>query len=350
MERLLRPERFDIDPNAANATDAWEHWFLTFSNFLDTINSLNPDKLKTLIHFLSPSVYKIISRSPDYDSAIRTLQSLYVQPKNEIFSRHLLATSKQNDDETLDQFMQKLRNLAKDCNFKDVTAERYQEEAIRDAFISGLKSPAIRQRLLEHKTLDVGTAFDQAKALDFAQQQSSSFSQHVLNSYGAAVVNPASAKSDQAPDHVDATLSVTRSSCFFCGYDRHPRSKCPARDAECKSCGKRGHFQKVCRSMNKTKHTASVASFLTSAITTAAAPSSLTKAITEIFVNGVPVQALVDTGSSESYISDKIVHSNNWEVHESTNEIVLASTSMLSKTEGHCFVSLSLIKITFTIM
>lgn len=35
--------------------------------------------------------------------------------------------------------------------------------ATRDAFVSGLKSPSIHQRLLEDDTLSVQTAFDQAR-------------------------------------------------------------------------------------------------------------------------------------------------------------------------------------------
>jgi len=38
-------------------------------------------------------------------------------------------------------------------------------------------------------------------------------------------------------------------SCFFCGLDTHRyRSSCPARNASCRFCGKRGNFARVCRS------------------------------------------------------------------------------------------------------
>ena len=40
---------------------------------------------------------------------------------------------------------------------------------MRDAFISGLSSPSIRQWLLENKTLDLQTAYTQASALDLVQ-------------------------------------------------------------------------------------------------------------------------------------------------------------------------------------
>ncbi len=40
-----------------------------------------------------------------------------------------------------------------------------------------------------------------------------------------------------------------RKSCYNCGAEpSHPRSECPARNAECAKCGKIGHYAKVCRS------------------------------------------------------------------------------------------------------
>ena len=95
-----------------------------------------------------------------------TLESHYVKPANEVFARHRLATRHQQTGETLDEYLSALKVLAKDCNFKTVTAKEHCDESIRDAFISGLLSPAIRQRLLENKTLDLATMFDQARTLE----------------------------------------------------------------------------------------------------------------------------------------------------------------------------------------
>ena len=50
-------------------------------------------------------------------------------------------------------------------NFKPVSAEVFHNESIRDAFINGLQSNLIRQRLLENKTLNLQAAFNQARSL-----------------------------------------------------------------------------------------------------------------------------------------------------------------------------------------
>ena len=103
------------------------------------------------------------------------MTSLYVKPKNEIFARHLLATRRQSSGESLDQFLQALKLLAKDCQFKTVTAVEACDNYVRDAFIKGLASGAIRQRLLENVTLNLKTAYEQARILEMAQKHSASY-------------------------------------------------------------------------------------------------------------------------------------------------------------------------------
>ena len=175
MERVLRPDRFDTDPNSSAATQEWKHWHKTFSNYIEAISSHDPNKLNVLVNFLSPRIYAYISDCSTYETALETLSALYIKPKNEVFARHLLASRRQKPGETLDEFLQALKSLSADCNFKAVTAERHKEEFIRDAFISGLRSQQIRQRLLENKTLELSAAFDQARALDVAQQSLESY-------------------------------------------------------------------------------------------------------------------------------------------------------------------------------
>ena len=164
MDRFLRPERFDIEPSTPGATKEWLHWLRTFENFLETLTELErqSNKLNTLINYVSPKVYEYISEHTTYDEAIATLKDLYDKPKNEVFVRHLLATCKQDNGQSLDQHLQQLKSLAKDCNFKNVTADQYRDYAIRDAFIAGIQDGQIRQRLLEQETLDLQKTYDKA--------------------------------------------------------------------------------------------------------------------------------------------------------------------------------------------
>ena len=74
-------------------------------------------------------VFEYIFESESYEEAIKTMGDLYDKPKNEIFTRHLI-TYKKKSGQTLDQFLQKPKSLAKDCSYKDAKAQQIRDEAI----------------------------------------------------------------------------------------------------------------------------------------------------------------------------------------------------------------------------
>ena len=87
-----------------------------------------------MIHYVSPDVYELIGEAETYEEAINTLKTLYVKTPSEIFARNSLATRKQQTGESLDEYLQALKTLSKDCNFRQVTAAECRDKAIRDAF------------------------------------------------------------------------------------------------------------------------------------------------------------------------------------------------------------------------
>ena len=87
---------------------------------------------------------------------------------NSIFARYLLRSCKQQPSQSVDEFFQKLKQLCVDCNFRAVTAQVHKQEAIQDAFISGLASSEIRQGLLEEPELAIQVAFDKARSFKIA--------------------------------------------------------------------------------------------------------------------------------------------------------------------------------------
>jgi hypothetical protein len=252
MDKFLKPHRLDIEPDQPNADREWIHWYRTFTNFVTSLSEDHtPDKLSVLTNYVSSRVYEIIVECTSYDEAIQVLQSIYIRPNNEIFARHKLASRRQESSEPLDSYLNVLKRLSKDCNYKSVSAALYRDESIRDSFISGLQSSYIRQRLLEHESLTLQDAFDKARALEAAQLQANTYN-IAPSRVAAATLSP---DSDSMLNETipSSDLSITPlaavgpyQKCYFCGFSAHPRMKCPAKDATCRSCSKRGHFAKVC--------------------------------------------------------------------------------------------------------
>ena len=278
MDRLLRPKDLAIEPTSPNAEKQYLHWKVTFGNYLensvtpvppvtedDPASAANADTVRTsnerkkrhaLINTVSATIYELISDCATYDQAITTLDAAYVRPTSVVYNRHQLITTKQNAGESIDTYLHNLNRIAKTCNFDAVTAEENKNQYVRDAFINGISSPSIRQRLLENiGELTLQQACTQARALEQAQNQnaandnnsiaavSDAMSEHSLGATGHKKQNP--------KDNFGAktnSSSSTKETCYFCGNPRHERSNCPARTDECLGCGKKGHWRKMCRS------------------------------------------------------------------------------------------------------
>ena len=293
MHKVLSPEHQEMDPNSGEASKEWLHWKRTFDNFLAVLPQGDLDKLSVLANYVSPSIFQHLEDCTDYEAAVGILQALFVKPRNEIFSRHILATRCQQPHEMLDEFLQALKTLSKDCNFQSVTASKYCEESIWDAFITGLRSPSIRQRLLENNTLDLKAIFDQARSLELAMRNSESYSSPP-SSVNAAVPTAATEDQEQIDPGTLAAVGSNASTCFFCGNSNHPRSKCPARDAVCSNCQKKGYFAKVCRGRKISKNKISAAAW-SPTLATVGAPESLSKSQGTVIIEGLEVKALFDS-------------------------------------------------------
>ena len=271
-----------------------------------------------------------------------------MKPKNEVFARHLLATRKQEPSENVDQFYQQLLHLSKDCQFKAVTADNRRNEYIRDSFISGLTSTHIRQRLLENNALTLQEALQQARSLESAQTHASLY----VDSSKSSLLEPQACASaelytstqqegsakqtlcDESSDRTCAAVRASRSkfSCYFCGgNNRHKRSNCPAKDSACSNCAKRGHFAKVCLSNTSDKSTAMM--ILGSTNMGNKQKSSVKKAAIDIKLNDTAFKGLIDTGSSNTFISAQTVNSLNLELQPCISPVSLASADITNAIE-----------------
>ena len=77
MEQFLKPDRFDVTSNDANAESKWRHWKQTFTNFLNSISKVEEsDKLPLLSNYVSSNVFQYINECNDYNVAIDTLDKL----------------------------------------------------------------------------------------------------------------------------------------------------------------------------------------------------------------------------------------------------------------------------------
>ena len=351
MDRIARPDKFDVPPNDPQSQKKWKLWLRGFKYFLTIIQERDPNKLELLFLHIGPEVVDVIQDCTSYDEAIKALDDAYLKTPNEVYARHLLSTRSQKPEESIDEFLLSLNNLATDCKFTAVTASQNRAAFVRDSFIRGLKYPNIRARLLENDTLTLDEAVQQARSLEQAQRNAEAYSAPSHPPAAAASSNPSPSRpTDDSRVETEETAAAARRAtrqsgsssvpCFFCGLKRHPRSACPARNSICEKCGKAGHWQVVCRS--KASSSSAAYTSPTLAASTTAAAHTRAPATVNASVSGKPVKALVDTGSSDNFISAKLSQKLRFKILPRTTRVSMASSSLSTQVEGYCVSDITL--------
>jgi hypothetical protein len=216
MDRFLQPQRFDCTSDDPQATSQWILWFRTFCNFVEQITSDNKsDNLHLLINLVSPSVYNFISDVKSYEAAIKTLENIYVKPKNTIFSRHQLYSRKQFSSESVSQYVMSCRLLARECQFKNISVPEHNDLCVLDTFISGLTSNNIRQRLLEQSSLILQSAVDCALSIEASVYDAATYNNYNLPNCFSAVDHIKKLSENITAAILHKNDSQRRPSCFF---------------------------------------------------------------------------------------------------------------------------------------
>lgn len=242
-----------------------------------------------------------------------------------------------------------LHRLSRNCEFKAVSAEQNRQDLVRDAFINGLHSSYIRQRLLENQSLTLDQAQEIARSLESAQMSAEQYSRSVDQTVAATqslkipdvdeiADSNQSTSSSRSSFSTSAAVSA-RKSCWFCGGSLHKRDSCPARNSKCRNCGKLGHWSKVCRSKNLTAAVSDTNNTNLCAVS-AAAPACLTASTVPVLINGYKASALIDSASSNSFISSELVRLLRIRVAPSSNTITLAMQTKTVPIKGRCSVNI----------
>jgi len=140
-------------------------------------------------------------------------------------------------------------------------------------------------------------------------------------------------------DGISTSAAANHKLCFFCGRSYHLRIKCPAKNATCHKCGKSGHFSNVCKGFSNITSKPTSAAIHHIAHMSAATSGNSSASIT-ISVNGSPLNALVDSGSSTSFIDLNTAKRLSIRLYSSSETIHMASLTFSASTAGHCVVDI----------
>lgn len=129
---------------------------------------------------------------------------------------------RQNEDESIDEFHARCRSLAQKCKFQNV------EERILDQLVVGTRVAESRREMLKG---DEKLTVDEALAICRTQEASEAHMKAFETSKSKKV------------DSVQKSEFIK--DCKFCGRD-HVYGRCPAYNARCAHCSKKGHWKECC--------------------------------------------------------------------------------------------------------
>lgn len=252
--QVVPPEAFNF-----NRPEEWTKWIRRFERFRKASGLETKDEeaqVNTLIYTMGDKGDDILrsfnlseADKKKYDTVKEKFDSHFVKRRNVIYERAKFNMRKQEEGETIDSFVTALYALAEHCGYADL-----HDEMIRDRLVVGLRDAKLSEKLQLDSELTLDKAITQARQTEAVHQQ-----QPLLRGEGAEKNVPVGAvhkrtstpqrKSGYRPRPQSGMFtSSNRTSCSRCGKSPvHDRQHCPAKDAICRKCHKRGHFRAVCR-------------------------------------------------------------------------------------------------------
>ena len=151
----------------------WDRWKTRLQYYIDARGiTVDNRKRALLLHLAGPSIQDIFATLSDtgtsYMKALTALNTYFTPQKSLQFERHTFRQAHQAPNESISQYVTRLRQLGEHCDF-----DKYSlDEAIKDQLIEHCHSHTLRRRLLREKsTVSLSSLIDIARSMESANFQ-----------------------------------------------------------------------------------------------------------------------------------------------------------------------------------
>ena len=198
-----------------------------------------------------------------YSTVVEKFDAYFNVRANPIYAeRARLSKRVQKPGETAEQYILALYALAENCGYGSVALK---QDAIRDRLVVRMRDSRLSQRLQLDSTLTLEkakTALRQAESVREQHQTLQGAGGQAGNSRSNPIQldlvrprgeTPPRSKPRRGRPKPD---SSKKKQCTRCGHGSHNRADCPARDATCHKCQRKGHYSAQCFSKSVPSHSA----------------------------------------------------------------------------------------------
>jgi hypothetical protein len=197
---------------------------------------------KEIYETLESILYPVEPSETTYEEAKTQLRNFYQPKSNIMFERFKFYKRDQKESESIADFIKALKQLAKNCEFKD-----FLKEALRDRLVCGLRSESIQLKLM-----DQSPQVDFTKACQLALSMETTKS-NVATMHEFSAINQIRSKKWNPKKKKEKDKNGKH--CKRCGRKnvKHNVEECPALKWKCFACNREGHVSRTCKLWGKKK-------------------------------------------------------------------------------------------------
>ncbi|UYV66848.1 hypothetical protein LAZ67_4003074, partial [Cordylochernes scorpioides] len=260
--QVAAPEGFNFGkPNE------WPIWFKRFQRYRiasGLSEKSENEQVNALIYIMGDKAEEILilfnlseAQINDYKLVVSKFQDYFIGKRNVIYERAKFNRRSQGETEPVEEFITDLYVLAETCSYGIL-----KEEMIRDRLVVGVKNLNLSEKLQLESELALEKPIQIVRQSESVKNQQKEIRQDTENrnvdvidrkgSRNGTNVRKTRMKGTKTynsnfPKNPQGCSSYEKRKCFRCGYYQgHSKEQCPAKDAICNKCRKKGHFAKVC--------------------------------------------------------------------------------------------------------
>ena len=251
------PNEFDY--TNINDWPRWKNRFERYRSVSGLKNKTESEQIDCLIYCMGDQAESILTalkltedEGKKYDKVVDAFENHFIGKRNTIYERAKFNLTVQREGTSVDEFITTLHNLAKYCNFGTLT-----EELIRDRIVAGVLDRKLSEKMQLDSNLTLEKATTMARQSERVKLQQSTVHQDSKQVKIDRVKAPGyKNRENKTPLQMKNRkfFEQTKSVCSWCGGPWHKEKKmCPATNAVCNFCKKKGHFSKVCKKRSEVR-------------------------------------------------------------------------------------------------
>jgi len=150
------------------------------------------------------------------------------------------------DRESVAEFLSQLRHLSENCEFSDIL-----DHMLCNRIVCGINDPCIQRRLLAETELTLAKALELSLVMETADKDTATLKIGATGTSADPVLRILATAGRGRRTHKNPSKGhASNVTCYQC-HGKHLVIACRFKEAQCHSCGKKGHISKACQGKQK---------------------------------------------------------------------------------------------------